>query len=125
MWKNINGKLYHITDNSRVKFRTNISKQILDQLSELADRSDTHINYLLENGLENLLKNSLIIYNRETIPKDRVQYKTTYDRELLSNVREFAQQHNIFISDVIEYSVRMIDIDTVKNKNHKHRVERI
>ena len=125
MWKNIDGKLYHITDDSRVKFRTNISKQILDQLSDLAYKYDTHINYLIENGLENLLENNFIIYNKETRPKDRVQYKTTYDKELLNKVREFAQQHDLFINDVIEYSVRMIDIDTAKNKNHKHRVEKL
>lgn len=125
MWKNINGKLYHITDDSRVKFRTNISKQILDQLSEIAERYDTHINYLLESGLENLIKKNFIAYNKETRPKDRVQYKTTYDSELLIKVKEFAQQHDLFINDVIEYSVKMIDIDKCKNRNYKHRIDRL
>ena len=125
MWKKIDGRIYHTTDSSRVKFRTNISKQVLDQLSDIAEKYDTHINYLLESGLENLLKNNFIAYNKETRPKDRIQYKTTYDSEILAKAREFAQQHNLFINDVIEYSVTMIDIDaaTTKKRSFKHRIE--
>lgn len=125
MWKNVNGKLYHATDTSRVKFRTNISKQILDYLSDLAELHDTHVNYLLEIGMEKLLNEDIFIYNKKTRPKDRVQYKTTYDKELLSAIKEFARQHNVFINDVIEYSVKMIDIGKIKNKSYKHRVERL
>ena len=35
MWKVVNGKLIQTTDESRVKFRTNISKSILDQFKRL------------------------------------------------------------------------------------------
>ena len=38
MWKNVNGELIHITDSSRVKFRTNISKNILEKLEDLAEK---------------------------------------------------------------------------------------
>ena len=55
MWKKIDGRLIQATDTSRVKFRTNISKKILDQLADMADEHDTYINYLLETGLENVL----------------------------------------------------------------------
>ena len=48
MWKVVNGKLIQTTDESRVKFRTNISKAILEQLQEIALEHDTHVNYLLE-----------------------------------------------------------------------------
>ena len=87
MWKNVDGKLIQTTDTSRVKFRTNISKAILDQLSELAEQHDTCVNYLLETGLEKLLSEGVITFNKDTRPKDRVQYKTTYDKELLEDVK--------------------------------------
>ena len=48
MWKKVNGRLIEVTDESRVKFRTNISKGILDQLQTLALEHDTRVNYLLE-----------------------------------------------------------------------------
>jgi hypothetical protein len=123
MWKISNGKLIQITDVSRIKFRTNVSKSILDQLNTLALENNTHINYLLESGLKTVLSQDVITFNKESRPKDRIQYKTTYDKELLTNVKEFAKNHNLFINDVIEYSVNYIDLDDVKNSSHKHRVE--
>ena len=124
MWKNVDGKLIQLTDTSRVKFRTNISKEMLDQLSDLAEKHDTHVNYLLETGLEKLLAEGVITYNKETRPKDRVQYKTTYDKELLETVKEFAKQHKLFINDVIEYSASLVNIEKSKNKTHKNRIEK-
>lgn len=124
MWKLVNGKLIQITDDSRVKFRTNISKSILDQLSTLAEENDTHVNYLIENGLQTVLAQGVITFNKETRPKDRVQYKTTYDKDLLNSLKEFAKKHHLFINDVIEYSVKFINMEEVKNSSYKHRIER-
>ena len=56
MWKKENnGRLIQITDESRVKFRTNVSKSILDQLKILAIENNTHVNYLIENGLQTVI----------------------------------------------------------------------
>lgn len=123
MWKKVNGRLIQTTDESRIKFRTNISKSILDQLNNLAMENNTHVNYLIESGLQNVLSQGVIILNKETRPKDRVQYKTTYDQELLENVKEFAKIHKLFINDVIEHSVNFIDMKHIKNSSYKHRVE--
>jgi hypothetical protein len=123
MWKLVNGKLIQTTDASRVKFRTNVSKSIIDQLTALANLHNTHPNYLIESGLQNVLSQGVITFNKESRPKDRIQYKTTYDKELLEDVKEFAQKHNLFINDVIEYSVKFIDLEKTKNSSYKHRVE--
>ncbi len=123
MWKKVNGGLIQTTDESRVKFRTNISKSILDQLNTIAIENDTHVNYLIESGLQNVILQGVITYNKESRPKDRVQYKTTYDQDLLDQVKEFAKQHQLFINDVIEYSVNFIDLIHTKNSSYKHRVE--
>ena len=123
MWKKIDGRLIQATDTSRVKFRTNISKKILDQLAVMADEHDTYINYLLETGLENVLNSGEIIYSKETRPKDRIQYKTTYDKDLLEKVKQFAKDHHLFINDVIEYSVSYIDIEKSKDRDYKNRIE--
>ncbi|WP_062104959.1 hypothetical protein [Bacillus niameyensis] len=123
MWKLVNGKLIQTTDISRVKFRTNVSKNILEELNSLAIDNNTHVNYLIENGLENLLSKGTIIFNKDLRPNDRIQYKTTYNKDLLEKVKEFAKANQLFINDVIETSVRYIDIINVKKSDYKHRIE--
>ena len=123
MWKLINGNLVQITDESRIKFRTNISKSILNDLGKIAEENDTFVNYLIENGLQNVLSQGVITFNKELRPKDRVQYKTTYNIELLENVKKFAKDHRLFINDVIEYSVQFIDLNQIKKSGNKYRIE--
>lgn len=123
MWKKVDGKLVSTTDTTRVKFRTNVSKSILDQLNTLAAENNTHVNYLIESGLQTVLSQNVITFNKELRPKDRVQYKTTYDKELLEKVKQFAKEHDLFINDVIEYSVKFIDLENVKNSEFRNRVE--
>jgi hypothetical protein len=123
LWKSVNGKLIQTTDASRVKFRTNVSKSLIERLNALAIQYNTHPNYLIESGLQNVLSLGVITFNKESRSKDRIQYKTTYDKELLDNVKEFAKKHNLFINDVIEYSVKFIDLEKTKNSSYKHRVE--
>jgi len=124
MWKIVKGQLIHVTDESRVKFRTNISKSLLERLSQIAGKHDTCINYLIESGLEQVLEEGYISFDKKTRPKDRVQYKTTYDRELLEQTRKFAADNGLFVNDVIEYSSRFITPDQSKSADHRHRIER-
>jgi len=125
MWKKIDGRLIHTKDVSRVKFRTNISESILNELNSLANKHNTYVNYLLENGLTAVLSQGVITYNKKLRPKDRVQYKTTYDKELLEKVKQFAKDHNLFINDVIEYSVQYINTTdgNIKKVDFRSRVE--
>jgi hypothetical protein len=123
MYKNGKDGLLHISDDSRIKFRTNISKSLLESLKSLAEEHNTHVNYLLENGLRNCLNQNIITFNKELRPNDRVQYKTTYDKELLEQVKEFAKQHKLYINDVIEYSTTFIEIDNIKNRAYRYRIE--
>jgi len=123
MWKKVNGRLVQEMDETRVKFRTNISKSIIAQLNELADEHDTHANYLIENGLQHVLADGIITFDKKARPKDRVQYKTTYDKELLEQVKEFAKRHQLFINDVIEYSIKYIDLANIKSRDYRYRVE--
>ncbi|ARK20244.1 rRNA methyltransferase [Sporosarcina ureae] len=123
MWKLVSGRIIQTTDETRIKFRTNISQEILEKLEELSERHNTHSNYLLENGLWNVLAAGVIEFDKNLRPADRIQYKTTYDKELLESVKEFAKDHKLFINDVIEYSVGYIDFKDIKTKEHKNRLE--
>ena len=75
----------------------------------MAIETNTHVNYLLENGLKSVIAQEEISFNIEMRPTDRIQYNTTYDNELLADVKEFAKKNKLFINDVIEYSVQFID----------------
>lgn len=123
MWKKVNGKLISTTDTSRVKFRTTISKSILDQLNTLAAENGSYVNYLIESGLKKVLSENVITFNKELRPKDRVHYKTTYNKDLLENLKQFAKDHDLYINDVIEYSVHFIDLENIKNSDYRNRVE--
>ena len=123
MWKLVDGRLIQTTDVSRVKFRTNISESLLESLRVMAAENNTHVNYLIESGLKNVLTVGIISFSKDSRPKDRIQYKTTYDKELLEGLKEFAKKNNLFMNDVIEYSVQFIDNQNVKNNNHRYRIE--
>lgn len=123
MFKRVNGRLVHLTDPSRVKFRTNISKAILEELNELAEKNDTHINYLLETGLAAVLASDVITFNKAARPKDRVQYKTSYDKDLIAKTRDFAKRNGLCTNDVLEYSASYIDLDNIKSRDYKTRIE--
>ena len=69
MWKYVNGKLIHTTTSSRIIFRTNISKSILESLKVLLIENNTHVNYLIENGLKKVLEQEIISFNKFTRPK--------------------------------------------------------
>ena len=80
MWKIVDGKIVRTPNSTRISFRTNISKSLLDSLKALADQHNTHVNHLIEKGLKNLLSQTDIKLKNIIKPSDRVQYKTTYDK---------------------------------------------
>lgn len=123
MWINENGSLRQISDETRVKFRTSLSREIIEDLKVMADQAGTFVNYLLEDGLKVLLEENFISFDKQTRPKDRVQYKTTYDAMLLEKVRTFAKENQLYINDVIEYSVQFIDAERAKDGEYRYRIE--
>jgi hypothetical protein len=105
-----------IDDNPRIKFRTNISKNILSQLRGLAKEHNTYINYLIEKGIQCVLAQDVITFNKQNRPKDRIQFKTTYDNQVFEDLKKFAAKNNLFINDVIEYSIQFINVKDVKSE---------
>lgn len=123
MWINEDGLLRQTSDEMRVKFRTSLSIEIIDQLKKQAAQHGTFVNYLLEDGLKVLLDENFITFDKKTRPKDRVQYKTTYDAELLEMVRVFAKENQLYINDAIEYSVQFINVERAKKGAYRYRIE--
>ncbi|CAM5224025.1 LAGLIDADG DNA endonuclease family protein OS=Ureibacillus acetophenoni OX=614649 GN=SAMN05877842_103170 PE=4 SV=1 [Ureibacillus acetophenoni] len=124
MWKLYNGKLIHTKDDTRVRYKTRISKAMIDELNIMANEHNTHIGYLLESGFENILKEKDIFYDKKKRPKDRVEFRTTCDKEIIEKLRNFAKDNKLNLNDVIEASISYIQIDKVKNADHRYRIER-
>ncbi|WP_040286498.1 hypothetical protein [Sporosarcina koreensis] len=123
MWINRDGQLYQAADETRVKFRTSLSAKVLEELKQRADEHGTFVNYLLEDGLKELLQQETIHFTKDMRPKDRIQYKTTYDEVLLEQVRAAAKEHKLYINDVIEAGVQFIDAERAKRGQHRYRIE--
>ena len=124
MWKLSNGRLIQTTDDTRVRYKTRISAAMIDQLKQLAQEQDTFIGYLLESGYSNMLESGHITYNKKNRPKDRVEFRTTCDKELLQAMKDFAEQHQLNLNDCIEASIAYINLAEVKNAGFRYRVEK-
>lgn len=123
MWKLVDGRLVQTTDTARTNFVTNISQSILEDLRSVAKENNTHVNYLIESGLQSLLLGDQISYNKDSRPKDRIAFNNSCDKELLNEVKQFAKAHKLYLNDVIEYSVQFIDVQAAKKSSHRYRIE--
>ena len=123
MWKIVKGRLIHVTDHSRVRYKTYISKKQLMELEALAASEDTHVSYLLENALQNLLLDNDFVFLKEHRLRDKVEFRTTCDKNTLENAKAFAKEHKLNFTDVIQASVNYIDLSEIKSKSWRHRIE--
>lgn len=114
LWKIVDGKIVRTSISTRISFRTNISKSLLDTLKALAYQHKTHVNHLFESGLMNLLSQKDFTFTKIMKPTDRVQYKTTYDIQLLHDLKVAAKHHKLNMNDLIEHSVQFIDLNNIK-----------
>ncbi len=123
MWIKGNNRLYCVTDESRVDYKTRISKALLDNLFKLAEEYNTLPNYLIETGLEKVISDGYVMFDKKTKPKDRIYYKSSYDKEILNQVKRLAEQNKLKYSDIIEYSFQYINPNKTKPKNYRNRIE--
>lgn len=123
MWKIHNGKLIQTTDESRIRYKTRMSAAIINSLKQLAEKYDTHIGYLLENGYSNLIESGTIVYDKKTGLKTASNFGRHAIRNYWIAWKEFAKDHNPNLNDVIEASVAYINYEDVKHANWRYRVE--
>ena len=68
--------------------------------------------------MKSVLEQEQISFHKRMRPTDRIQYNTTYDNDLLADVKEFAKKNKLFINDVIKYSVQFIDDENSYQRGH-------
>lgn len=123
MWKKVNGHLIPTRDPDRIYYRTTISKSKLEYLQQIADKHHTYINYLLENGLHNMFELGIQPIKIKPKPKDRIQFQTSYDKDLLQRLKKIAKEYRITSNDIIEQSIQYIDLKQIKKRGYRYRIE--
>lgn len=123
MWKNIKGRLVPITDESRIRFKTYIAKELLETLNEMAEKQETHVGYLIENGLKNLVEDADFVFDKSKRIKGKLEFRTTCDKDILNEAKKLAKQQELNFTDMVQASIQYIKIDEVKGHNWRHRIE--
>lgn len=123
MWKKGKDRLIPVTDPTRKSFKTYISNQQLKYLYEMAEQYDTHIAYLLENGLNNLIKDNSFYFDKTQRLRDKVEFRTTCSKETLVIAQNIAKDHKLNFTDIIQAAVNYIEPSKVKNKSWRSRIE--
>lgn len=94
----------------RQHYNTSLSTALVNQIKELAKQEDSSYNFLIEEGLHEILDN----YNKKkrmTFPKrakDRKQVNTTYSAILMGRIDLIAQKWNVKRNDIIEEAMRRV-----------------
>lgn len=97
------------TAQGRIRFRTTISIERLEPVKQLAIKQNVPINRLLERCINQLLntKENITLCKTDR-PKDRIHFKTTYQKSLLEELRVLAKSRGLYINDLIEYSLKFL-----------------
>lgn len=123
MWKKVNGELVQTTDESRTTVQVRIDNNILNKLRRLAEKHQSTPSYLIENGIENMLKNHIVHPDHHRDIHNRKTFRLGIDKELYEALMETIKERGIKRSDMLEDSIHYIQFDKVKNKNWRHRIE--
>lgn len=70
---------------------------------------------MIEHALKLFLEKAEITFTRNEKPKDRVEFSSTYDKNLIEQVKLFAKSKRVPINEIIEYSIQHIGRRGLKN----------
>ncbi|MCY9056033.1 hypothetical protein MOE90_20525 [Bacillus spizizenii] len=97
---------------SRSHFTTTLSKSLLDQIKEIADRKNSSYNYLLEEGMNWVYETYYLKGSFSLPPKpvDRIKINTTFNTSLFNKIKSRAKRlgKNIHANDLIEEGMKYI-----------------
>ena len=112
-----------MTDETRIRFKTYIAKEMLEMLNEMAENEETHVGYLIENGLKNLVADPNFVFDKSKRIKDKAEFRTTCDKDILNEAKMLAKRQKLNFTDVIQASIQYIRVNEVKSQSWRHRIE--
>lgn len=123
MWKKEGNRLIQTADTNRITVQVRINKDILDELHKLAENHNSTISYLVENGIEYMLKNQIVHPDHPRDIRNRKTFRLGIDKELYEALMETVKERGIKRSDLLEDSIYYIEYDKIKDKNWRYRIE--
>ena len=111
------------SDENRVSLQVRIDKDILKDFSNLAKHYNSTISYLIENGIEHMLKNQIAHPKRPRTIQNRKILRMTIDKELYEELMYTINEKSIKRNDILEDSIHYIQFDSVKDKNWRYRTK--
>ena len=110
-------------DENRVSIQARIDKDILKDFSDLAKQHSSTISYLIENGIEQMLKNQIVHPQRPRNIRNRKIFRLTIDKGLYEKLMNTITERSIKRNDILEDSIHYIQFDSVKDKNWRYRTK--
>ncbi|MEK4229532.1 rRNA methyltransferase [Solibacillus sp. FSL H8-0538] len=124
MWVLHNGKLIHSKDQQRHRYKTRLKPEVLEHLKEFAKDNDTEIGYVIENGIENLLQDHTFTGIKQ--PRcAKQEFRTTMDADLFQRLSNRSKELSIPMNQMIEAAINHIDMESIKSKKHRYRIEKL
>lgn len=124
MWIEHKGRLIQAKDTSRHRYKTYLKEDVLAELKTLAATHNTEIGYLLENGVYHLLQHDTLALQKH--PRcAKKEFRTTMDAELFAALSERAASLRVPKNRLIEEAVQYIDVNTLKHKDYRYRIEKL
>ena len=123
MWKLEKGRLFHTTDESRIKVQVRIDRDVLKKFEELAEENSSTVSYLIESGLEYILQHQIYRPDIRHNIRNRTEFRISIDKLLYEKLTETVKQTKIKRSDLIEDSIHYIQLDSIKKVDWRYRIE--
>lgn len=105
-WKIENSSIVHVS-NGRKNLKTYISKSLIDILKVESKVRNTKVNYLVEPLLFQIIESGVKVKLRNAKRNDRIEFRTTFDENLLSKMKEYGKLNNINLNTIIEYAMEL------------------
>lgn len=123
MWKLEKGRLFHTTDESRIKVQVRLDRDVLKKFENLAKENDSTVSYLIESGLEYILQNQIYRPDVHHNIRNRTEFNLSIDKRLYEKLKEMVKRTKIKRSDIIEDSIQYIQLESIKKVDWRYRIE--
>ena len=124
MWVSKGGRTIHAVDTSRHQYKTNLDRNIIDELRRMANTYNSNVSYLLENGFENMLQEDYSYQlNAPKNRSNRKQILLTMDSGLHDELEKLAAELGVKKNVLLETAFFFIKPEDAKKDKHRYRTE--
>ena len=103
-WEIVQGKIVHINYTNKRDLKCRIDRELLSEIKLLAKNKKIFINELIEPEIVKILKSTNKIIKKSK--KERIEFRTSYNEDLIKQVKQRALIDKVSFSNIVEQSMR-------------------